>query len=368
MQFVYTNYVYINTREIKGKLMFAFGPYIPSYNCCSNPFGATIANPRINFALGVAAATSMPFMPVYTPCMPIFGFGFGGYNYNLMPTFGTLTTGNLSLPTHNYLQYFNRVPQIDFNLVNYNKISSTNSGNPFAGYFNNTSSLDHIIKYYNSTSDDTETSSSTSNNSTSTSSTTTTTSTTTTSAEVETEEINTDNDTDEIATDGQTLNRTGSDYGPEFLAKVKQIAQRIDCDYRDLLGLMNSESGIRADIKNPNGSASGLIQFIESTAKSLGTTTAELRAMNPIDQLDYVEKYLVQIKAQAGLSGRLSAGDLYSLVFLPGRAHRDVLTSSGEKYYAHNRGLDLNKDGQITKAELGQRVHNKYVSDNSFLA
>ena len=354
MQFVYTNYVYINTRDIKGNLMFAFGPYIPTYSCCSNPFGATIANPRINFALGVAAATAMPIMPMYTPCMPIFGFGFGGYNYYPMPTFGTLTCNNysmnnLSLPTHNYLQYFNQIPQINFNISE----SNTNTGNPFASYFNNISGL-QIVKYSN----DSETEKTDSE-------------TTTTKVETKkTEETETDNNnnTDEIATDGQTLDRTGDNYGPEFLAKVKEIAQRIDCDYRDLLGLMNSESGIRADIKNPNGSASGLIQFIESTANGLGTTTAELRAMSPIDQLDYVEKYLTKVKAQAGLSGRLSAGDLYSLVFLPGRARRDVLTSSGENYYAHNRGLDLNKDGQITKAELGQRIHNKYVSDNSFLA
>ena len=170
------------------------------------------------------------------------------------------------------------------------------------------------------------------------------------------------------ATSGITLNKKGNGYGPEFLEKVKQIANRLNCNYRDLLGLMNSESGIRADIKNPHGSASGLIQFVESTANKLGTTTAQLRQMSPIKQLDYVEKYLSQAKRNAGLTGQLSGGDLYSLVFLPGRANRDVLTTSSENYYKKNKGLDANKDGKITKLELGQRVQAKYVSDNSFLA
>jgi hypothetical protein len=310
-------------------MMFAFGTYIPTHRHCCNPFGATIANPRINFALGIAAATSMPFVPVYRPFLPVFGYGFNSYNQT--PAFGAVTG-------QNYLHLFNQLPQTQ-------QINITQAtGNPFVqsapawlkdALKGTTQITDFSALFKPSTS--------------------TTNGTSTV-------------DNSEISTEGTKLNRSGNDYGPEFLAKVKEIAQRLDCDYRDLLGLMNSESGIRADIKNPNGSASGLIQFIESTARSLGTTTAELRAMKPIDQLDYVERYLTNAKRNAGISGKLSAGDLYTLVFLPGRINRNVVTSSGEDYYAKNKGLDLNNDGQITKTELGQRIHNKRVSDNSFLA
>lgn len=169
---------------------------------------------------------------------------------------------------------------------------------------------------------------------------------------------------------GRTLSRDNSQYGPAFLNRVKEIAKRINCNYRDLLGVMNSESGINSRAKNPNGSATGLIQFIESTARGLGTSTAALRAMSPIRQLDYVEKFLVANKRAAGFSAnqKLSAGELYSLVFLPARAKREVLTQRGEVYYSANRCLDKNGDGKITKSELGNRVHSYYVSDNSFLA
>ncbi len=165
-----------------------------------------------------------------------------------------------------------------------------------------------------------------------------------------------------------TLNVSAKGLGPEFLARVKEIANKINCDYRDLLGVMNSESGLNSKAVNPHGGATGLIQFMPKTAEGLGTSTAALKAMTPLEQLDYVEKFLVQNKKSAGFSSsaKLSGGDLYALVFLPGRAKRDVLTTSNEKYYTWNKGLDANKDGQITKTELDQRVAKKCVNESIF--
>lgn len=168
------------------------------------------------------------------------------------------------------------------------------------------------------------------------------------------------------------LNKKGNGYGKEFLDKVKDISKRLNCNYKDLLGVMNSESGINAKIKNPHGSATGLIQFVESTARELGTTTNELAQMSPVKQLDYVEKYLKNAKRMAGFSEneKLSGGQLYALIFLPGRAKREVLASNteGNSYYRQNKGLDLNKDGQITKTELNNRIKMHHVKDSSFLA
>lgn len=145
-----------------------------------------------------------------------------------------------------------------------------------------------------------------------------------------------------------------------FYSKVINISKRLKCDPNALMAVMKSESGLNSKAKNPNSSATGLIQFMDSTAKGLGTTTAELKRMSPEKQLDYVEKYLVKMKNMAGISETktMNGATLYSLVFLPAYAGRDVLCRKGSTYYEANKGLDLNKDGDIDKMDLNRRVNN----------
>lgn len=150
----------------------------------------------------------------------------------------------------------------------------------------------------------------------------------------------------------------------EFYSKVIDLSKRINCDPNDLMAVMNSESGIKHTAVNKTTNATGLIQFMPKTAKGLGTTVEKLKSMTDVEQLDYVEKYLKKQKKAAGFKEEhhLSPGELYALVFLPGRAKREVLTTSGEKYYSCNKGLDKNKDGKITKDELGTRVRTVFMA------
>jgi len=143
-----------------------------------------------------------------------------------------------------------------------------------------------------------------------------------------------------------------------FMNKVIQISKNIGCDFRDLLGVMRAESGMNSAAQNKKSKATGLIQFMPSTARGLGTNTEALRNMSAVQQLDYVEKYLLKTKRSAGFKSneKLSAGQLYALVFLPARAKREVLTTSNEKFYKWNSGTDINKDGKITRAEMDERA------------
>ena len=70
-------------------------------------------------------------------------------------------------------------------------------------------------------------------------------------------------------------------------------------------------------------------------------------------------KFLVENKKMAGFKkdDKLDTGTLYALVFLPGFAKRNVLTSRGSVYYNANTGLDRDHDGKITKADLARQVH-----------
>lgn len=143
-----------------------------------------------------------------------------------------------------------------------------------------------------------------------------------------------------------------------FYNKVVQVAKRINCSPDDLMALMNSESGIDPSKANAAGSgATGLIQFMPSTAEGLGTTTQALAKMSAEEQMVYVEKCIMNSKRAAGLgNSKIGPGTLYALIFLPARANRDKLTSSGEKYYRQNKGLDIDKDGIISKADLAKRI------------
>ena len=70
------------------------------------------------------------------------------------------------------------------------------------------------------------------------------------------------------------------DYIPnnkaEFCAKLQSICNKLQISPEWLLAVMYIESRINPYAVNKYTNATGLIQFMPSTAKSLGTTTAEL--------------------------------------------------------------------------------------------
>lgn len=145
----------------------------------------------------------------------------------------------------------------------------------------------------------------------------------------------------------------------KFYAKVVNISNKLKCDPNALMAVMKSESSLDSKAVNSSSGATGLIQFMPSTARSLGTSTSELKQMTPEEQLNYVEKYLMKCKRVAGIGDNtpIDGGTLYSLVFLPGYAGKNVLTRSGNAAYEANKGLDLNNDGDIDKNDLNRRVN-----------
>jgi hypothetical protein len=133
------------------------------------------------------------------------------------------------------------------------------------------------------------------------------------------------------------------------------IAADLDADPTALAAVMSFESGFDPAIKNRQSGATGLIQFMPSTARRLGTTTADLARMTAEEQLSWVHKYLRSVNAQ----GRLrTVADHYMAVFAPaaiGKPDTATLYSTGQAY-SQNSGLDLNRDHVITKGEAAARV------------
>ena len=153
----------------------------------------------------------------------------------------------------------------------------------------------------------------------------------------------------------------------EFIDKVKEISKRLNCDYKDLLAVMNSESGINPQAWNGN-TAVGLIQFtniaLAEINQTYGTsyTKEQVGQMSGLEQLDLVEKFLTVVKKRNFASDhKLSAGDLYAMVFAPSKANQEVLYKKGSAAYAQNP-LDLNNDGVITKQDLAEHLQRKQVN------
>lgn len=145
---------------------------------------------------------------------------------------------------------------------------------------------------------------------------------------------------------------------PEFIGRLNEVASNIGVNPRDLYQVMQFESGINPSRRNIAGSgATGLIQFMPSTAKGLGTTTDNLARMSSTQQLDYVQKYF---QNQGYKPGRQrSQSDLYMSVLYPaavGKPEDYSLFKQGTTAYRQNAGLDTNKDGRVTKQEASVKV------------
>lgn len=151
----------------------------------------------------------------------------------------------------------------------------------------------------------------------------------------------------------------------------------------DLMSCIAWESAetFSAGIVNKAGSgATGLIQFMPGTAivyfytadqiknmnddqrKAAGRDAcARLAKMTDEDQINYVYKYFQPYK------GRLkNLGDLYMAILWPAGVGKDdsyVLWNQATKpeTYRQNAGLDINKDGVITRAECLVKINEKLV-------
>lgn len=165
-----------------------------------------------------------------------------------------------------------------------------------------------------------------------------------------------------------------------FASGVLDMAVRLKTDPNYLMQVMFSEAKLRADIRNTHypfykrlkgtqyldGYATGLIQFVPDTARSLGTTTWLLEKMTRVEQLKYVEMYF----KKAGMVGKLNSYfDVYLVVFFPaavGHTNDDNWVFQARRILASevakaNPGININKDEKITMGEFKQYLLNSVM-------
>lgn len=109
------------------------------------------------------------------------------------------------------------------------------------------------------------------------------------------------------------------------IEKLGSISDKYGFPVEWLANLINHETAgtWNPSIKNSIG-ATGLIQFMPSTAIGLGTTTDKLRQMSFSEQLEYVDQYLKQalknkkiLNDEGKVPNSFAQSDLFMLIFYP---------------------------------------------------
>lgn len=143
----------------------------------------------------------------------------------------------------------------------------------------------------------------------------------------------------------------------EFTEKVNNICTELRIEANWLMFVMYFESRLNHRAVNPISGATGLIQFMPSTARSLGTTTDALKRMSNVEQLDYVLAYLRPYK------GKMKRWiDVYLSVFYPRAMGNPDFVITPDIIAKQNKIFDLNKDLDISVKEI-ETVLRKHIPD-----
>jgi hypothetical protein len=150
----------------------------------------------------------------------------------------------------------------------------------------------------------------------------------------------------------------------EFNTLVTGICLSLGCPSDYLMSCMAFETGETFSPTIANGAGApyyGLIQFGKAAATDVNTTVADLVKMTAEQQLEYVYRFF---KPYANKLKTLS--DIYSRIIWPRAVGKPedyiIFIDDGKsKAYFQNKGIDLNKDGKITKAECAAKVTAKLL-------
>lgn len=138
-----------------------------------------------------------------------------------------------------------------------------------------------------------------------------------------------------------------------FIQKVIEVAEYLQVLPEHLMFLMWFETAhtLNHRIQNKIG-ATGLIQFLESTARFLGTTTDALIKMSNVEQMEYVKKHLGIFKGKYK-----DYVDLYCGIFYPAAVGKpDTYRITSDKIAKQNPLFDINKDFDISKSEIREAL------------
>lgn len=114
----------------------------------------------------------------------------------------------------------------------------------------------------------------------------------------------------------------------------------------DIYRVIQGESSFNPQALNASGAA-GLFQFMPSVARELGTSTSQILAMKPADQLRLYDKYLQRWGYRGGSLGIMQAAPAFA-----DNPPDSVVYPVGSPAWQQNPGWRTSNDGPITVASV----------------
>lgn len=148
--------------------------------------------------------------------------------------------------------------------------------------------------------------------------------------------------------------------GKKALLQLQKDFNWSDDQLDYLIACMAFESNLNPKAVNKYSGAVGLIQFMPSICKSYNTSSMEMLGRSFAEQIVYVKKHFLPYYKRVN-----TLSDMYMAIFMPsfiGKPEDSVIFSKSTKpiSYNQNAGLDINKDGTITKMEASLMVLKRY--------
>lgn len=150
-----------------------------------------------------------------------------------------------------------------------------------------------------------------------------------------------------------------------FFQALSDVSETLRIPKRTMLAVMAHESGISASVGlTGKDTASGLIGFMNLKAVGFSGTHDEFKKLTPAQQMTYVLNFW---RSVAGVTDPIT---LHQFTFVPASLSRGtgsdsvvIVDKDGSGYngwearfYTSNTGLDVDKDGKITRGDLRKRL------------
>lgn len=136
-----------------------------------------------------------------------------------------------------------------------------------------------------------------------------------------------------------------------YAGDIVAVAHRLGIRSAWLANVINFESRGNPQAYNPSG-ATGIIQFISTTARELGTTTDALRGMTGAQQMAFVDRYFRLARIPKPLRSQL---DVFMAVYYPAAVGKGPSYAFPQSTWAGNPGIRVAGD-YYAKAMKGAKL------------